>query len=309
MKIDRLISLIMVLLEHDKVSATKLAEMFDVTPRTIYRDVETLSQAGIPITAYPGVNGGISIMRQYKVDNKLFSPDDIATLLIGLGSLSSTLLPNEIVSTLAKVKGLIPEKQRKDVDLKSSQIFIDLTRWAGNKNLSPNLEKIKSALNASQCLSFNYSDSTGKRTVRTIEPYQLVLKEGHWYIQGYCTKRQDFRIFKLYRISALEVLAQVFEPRPFNSKRLDDSCWIDSRLITIKLLIDNALSEQIAERCSEENITPYDEHRLLVELAFVEDEPGYQMLLSFGERCECLEPENIRQGLIQRIERMRKVYD
>lgn len=308
MKIDRLISLIMVLLEHDKVSATRLAEMFEVTPRTIYRDVETLSRAGIPIAAYPGIHGGISIMSQYKVDKKLFNPDDIATLLIGLGSLSSTLLPNEIVGTLAKVKGLIPDKQRKDIDLKSSQIFIDLTSWAGNKNLSPNLEKIKSALNASHYLCFNYSDSSGKRTVRTIEPYQLVLKEGHWYIQGYCTKRQDFRIFKLYRISGLDVLNHTFTPRPFNSKLLNDSCWIASRIVTIKLLIDNSLREQIAERCSEENITPYDENRLLVELEFIEDEPGYQLLMSFGERCECLEPEHIRQGVIQRIERMMKIY-
>jgi predicted DNA-binding transcriptional regulator YafY len=133
----------MILLERKKISATKLAEMFEVTPRTIYRDIETLNQAGVPIITYPGINGGIGIMVEYKVDKKLFTVSDVATLLMGLGSISTTMSNDDIINTLAKVKGLVPAEHMRDIELKSNQITIDLAPWIGNKNLQPNLEKIK----------------------------------------------------------------------------------------------------------------------------------------------------------------------
>ncbi|MFZ5967324.1 MAG: helix-turn-helix transcriptional regulator [Bacillota bacterium] len=308
MKIDRLISIIMVLLERKKISATKLAEMFEVTPRTIYRDIETLSLAGIPIIAYPGVNGGIGIMEEYKIDKKLFTTSDITTLLIGLGSISSTLSSEEIVNTLAKVKGLIPTEQFRDIELKSSQITVDLTPWAGNKNLQPNLERIKKALNEGKYLSFKYSDRSNKKSHRTVEPYQLVLKTSNWYLRGYCTSKQDFRIFKLSRISALEILDETFIPREFNPKPLDGSDWIEKRIITIKLLVDESLGERMVEFCGEENVEPYGNNKLIVNFPFVEDELGYNLLLSFGNKCECLEPENVRGEIIRRIKDLLDVY-
>jgi predicted DNA-binding transcriptional regulator YafY len=115
LKIDRLISIIMILLERKKISATKLAEMFEVSTRTIYRDMETINAAGIPILTFPGINGGIGIMEEYKIDKKLFTTSDITTLLMGLGSISSTLTNDEIINTLAKVKGLVPSEQIRDI--------------------------------------------------------------------------------------------------------------------------------------------------------------------------------------------------
>lgn len=298
----------MVLLERKKISATKLAEMFEVTPRTIYRDIETISLAGIPIVTYPGANGGIGIMEEYKLDKKLFTTSDITTLLIGLGSISSTLSSEEIVNTLAKVKGLIPAEQFRDIELKSSQITIDLTPWAGNKNLQPNLEQIKRALNESKYLSFKYSDRSGKKSSRKVEPYKLVLKETNWYLQGYCISKKDFRTFKLSRISALEIMEEMFIPREFHAKPLGAVDWIKNRIITIKLLVDESLRERMAEHCGEENIEPDGNNKLIVHFPFVEDELGYNLLLSFGDKCECLEPENIRMEVIQRIKKILEVY-
>ena len=103
LKIDRLISIIMILLQRKKISATKLAEMFEVSARTIYRDIETINTAGIPIITYPGVNGGIGIMEEYKIDKKLFTTSDISALLMSLGSISRAITYDEIISTIAKV--------------------------------------------------------------------------------------------------------------------------------------------------------------------------------------------------------------
>ena len=309
MRIDRLISIIMVLLERKRISATKLAEMFEVTPRTIYRDIETIGLAGIPIITYPGINGGIGIMEEYKINKKLFTPSDITTLLRGLGSISSTLSNEEIVNTLAKVKGLIPAEQIRDIELKSSQITIDLTPWAGNKNLQPNLEEIKSSLNENRLLCFKYSDRNGKKSDRRVEPYQLVLKESNWYLLAYCTSKCEYRIFKLSRISQIEILDEVFTSREFDAKTLRTPDWVEKKLITLKLLIDESLRERMLEICGEENIELYGDNQLVVDFPFMEDDFGYNLLLSFGDKCECLEPLRVRDEIIRRIKNLSDVYN
>jgi predicted DNA-binding transcriptional regulator YafY len=309
LKIDRLISIIMVLLERKKISAAKLAEMFEVSPRTIYRDIETISSAGIPIITYPGINGGVGIMEEYKIDKKLFTTTDIEALLMGLGSISRAMINDEIVNTLAKVKGLVPDEQIGDIELKSNQITIDLTPWIGNKNMQPNLENIKKALNEKRCLSFEYSKRDGKKSNRIIEPYRLVLKESNWYLQGYCDFRKDFRTFKLSRISALEILDDTFIPREFDTKSLGAWDYIEKNIFTIKLLIHESLRDRMLEYCGEENIQSCKDNRLIVNFPFVEDELGYNLLLSFGDKCECLEPAHVREEIILRIKNLLRVYN
>jgi len=309
LKIDRLISIIMVLLERKKISAAKLAEMFDVTPRTIYRDIETINLAGIPIITYPGVNGGIGIMEEYKIDKKLFTTNDIATLLMGLGSISGAMTNKEIINTIAKIKGLISDEQVRDIELKSNQITIDLTPWIGNKNMQLNLEEIKKALNEKRLLSFEYSNNVGKKSERKVEPYRLVLKESKWYLQGYCDSRHDFRTFKLSRMSALGILEDTFISREFDAKSLGAWEYIEKNIITIKLLVHESLRERIVEHCGEVNIQSYEGNKLIVNFPFVEDESGYNLLLSFGDKCECLEPAYVREEIILKIKSLLKVYN
>lgn len=309
MKIDRLISIIMILLERKKVSATKLAEMFEVSPRTIYRDIETINLAGIPIITYPGANGGIGIMEEYKIDKKLFTTSDITTLLMGLGSISRVMNNEEIINTLAKIKGLVSDEQISDIELKSNQISIDLTPWMGNKNMEINLEKIKKALDEKKYLYFEYSDRSGKNSNRKIEPYRLVLKESYWYLQGYCSSKEDFRIFKLSRISNLEILDDTFSPRRFDAKLLGTWDYIEKKIITIKLLVHESLRERMVEHCGEDNVQLYEDNKLIVNFPFIEDEYGYNLLLGFGDKCECLEPSNVRYELIRRIKNLLRVYN
>ena len=309
LKIDRLISIIMILLERKKISATKLAEMFEVSTRTIYRDIETINLAGIPIITYPGINGGIGIMEEYKIDKKLFTTSDIAALLMSLGSISLAITNDEIISTLAKVKGLVSDEQIRDIELKSNQITIDLTPWIGNRKMQQGLEKINKALDEKRFLSFEYSDSSGKKSNREIEPYRLVLKESNWYLQGYCTFRGEFRIFKLSRISSLEVLDETFIPREFDTKPLGVWDNIEKNIIVIKLLVHESLRDRMSEHCGEESIQPYGENKLIVNFPFEENEFGYNLLLSFGDKCECLEPEHVRDEIIRRIKSLLKVYN
>jgi predicted DNA-binding transcriptional regulator YafY len=298
----------MLLLERKQISATKLAEMFEVTPRTIYRDVETISMAGIPIIAYPGVNGGISILDEYKIEKKLFTISDITALLIGLGSINATMSSEEVLNTMAKIKGLVPAEQIRYIELKTNQITVDHTPWIGNKNKNLNLEEIRTALTENRLISFNYSSQNGIKSQRKIEPYRLVLKNSNWYLQGYCITRNDFRIFKLSRISSLDLIEETFVPREFDYKVLEVSSNIEKKSIPIKLLIDESLRDMMIEFCGEENIEPCENNKFVVCFPLVEDDFSYSMILRLGDKCECLEPENVRLEVIRRVENLLNIY-
>ncbi len=308
MKIERIISIIMLLLERKVISASVLSGIFEVSRRTIYRDMETINAAGIPIVASAGSDGGFSIMEQYKIDKKLFTISDITLLLTALGSVHASLSSAELLNTMAKVKGLVPEEHIKDIELKSSQITVDYTPWFGNKNVNKNLEIIKNAIYEKRYLKYQYSDQNSKKSNRIIEPYQLVLKDSNWYLIGYCTSKQDFRIFKVLRISSLNVLEKTFETRNFSHDLLSSLESGRKKIITVKLLIDKSLYSRMLEVVDESCIEPAEEDKLLVHYPFIEDDYGYGLLLQYGDKCECLEPEYVRTEVNKRLENMICLY-
>lgn len=303
-----MISIILLLLEHKKISATKLAEMFEVTPRTIFRDIDTLNAAGVPIITYPGVNGGISIMETYKIEKKLFTISDISTLLIGLGSIHSTLSNEEILNTLLKVKGLLPAEQIKNIELKLKQISIDNTPWFSGKNLRLKIDNIRLAINENRFISFQYYDSIGKKRHIKVEPYRLVLKNSNWYLQGYCTTKKKFRIFRLPRITSFKLFNETFLPRELDYESLDISFKTNNKISEIKLLVHESILDFMIEFCGEDKIVAYGDDKFIVYFPFIEDDYWYNTLLHFGNKCECLEPENVRLEIFRRVEVLYDMY-
>ena len=221
MKIDRLVSIIMILLEKERIGAQELAELYEVSPRTIYRDIDAINMAGIPVCSVPGVGGGFEIMQKYKIDKNVFSTAELSAILMGLSNLSSMIRGDELINALTKVKSFIPADKAKDIELKANQIYIDLSPWNGNRNIQVYMEIIKTSILESKLLSFEYADRHGNKTTRTVEPYQLVLKNSHWYMQVYCLTRNDFRLFKISRISSLQMKEESFIPRDYQKPRSD----------------------------------------------------------------------------------------
>ncbi len=309
MKVDRLVSMIMILLNKGRVSAQELAAMFEVSTRTIYRDIDAINMAGIPIRAISGVGGGIEIMPDYKMDNKIFSTDDLSAILMGLSNLSNVMPDTELRNSLAKVKSFIPAEQAKAIELRANQICIDFSRWSGNGNTKPYLEQFKTALQANCLLTFHYIGHHGKETFRTIEPYQLVLKNSQWYVQGYCLTKEDFRLFRLSRILDLKRLPDTFVPRAFQKPILDFDEFLQTMQTTITLRIHQSILDRVLEVCSYEHFTPDGDAHYLVSFPFVENAYHYDMLLSFGPACECLAPPHIREALKQRIHDVMMLYE
>lgn len=308
MKIDRLVSIIMILLERKKISAPELAKMFEVNLRTIYRDIETISQAGIPIITYRGANGGIGIMEEYKIEKKLFTLSDITELLMGLKSIYSTISSQELLNTMAKLKGLVPKDEFQQVEKKTNQIKIDYTPWFDNERIQLSLKKIKVAINENRFIFFKYFDRLGQKSKRKIEPYRLVLKNSNWYIQGYCTMREDIRIFKVSNISSLKIVKETFIPRDFDYNSQDIYFRTNRETITLKLLIHESLLDTMVEFCGKDNVTYYKNNIYIAYFPFVEDDYFYNMILHFGDKCECLEPEHVKLEIIRRIEKLLSIY-
>ena len=144
MKIDRLVGIIMLLLEKERISAQELAEQFEVSPRTIYRDIDAVSMAGIPVRSAPGVGGGFEIMPQYEVDKKIFSNADLSAILMGLSGLSNMIRGN----ALAKVKCFIATERTNDIEVKANQVYIYLSYWMGNQSIQSHLEMLKTSVPA-----------------------------------------------------------------------------------------------------------------------------------------------------------------
>lgn len=309
MKIDRLVSIIMILLDKKRIGAQELADMFEVSPRTIYRDIDAINMAGIPVRSTSGVGGGFEIMQKYKIDKKVFSTTDLSALLIGLSSLSNMVRGDELVHALAKVKSFIPADRAKDIELKVNQICIDLSPWVGNRNIQPYLEIIKTALQESKLLSFEYIAHHGNKAARTVEPYQLVLKSGHWYFQGYCYKRNDFRLFRLSRISTLQMETETFTPRDYPKPRLEFADILATMQIKIKIRIHKSIMDRVLDFCSYEDFFPDGDEYYIVRFPFIENEYYYDILFSFGDKCECLEPLHIRAEMKRRIHDIAASYE
>ncbi|MGL6202670.1 MAG: helix-turn-helix transcriptional regulator [Lachnospiraceae bacterium] len=309
MKVDRLVSIIMILLDKKRIGAQELADMFEVSPRTIYRDIDTINMAGIPIRSTSGVGGGFEIMQKYKIDRTVFSTADLSALLMGLSSLSNMIRGDELVHALAKVKSFIPADRAKDVELKANQIYIDLSPWMGNRNMQPYLEIIKTALQENKLLSFEYADRYGNKTVRIAEPYQLVLKSSHWYMQGYCHKRNDFRLFRLSRISNLQIEEEFFTPRDFQKPQLDLIDILATMQIKVKIRIHKTIMDRVLDYCTYEHFSPDGDEHYIVSFPFIENEYYYNILFSFGDKCECLEPLHIRTEMKRRIHDIAAIYE
>lgn len=309
MKIDRLVSILMILLDKKRIGAQELAERFEVSPRTIYRDIDALNMAGIPIRATSGVGGGFEIMQEYKVDKKVFSTSDLSAILMGLSSLSAMAGGEEPVHALAKVRSFIPADRAKDIEVAANQIRIDFSPWMGNRNIQPYLELIKGALQEKKLLAFDYVAHHERKTARTVEPYQLVLKNGHWYLQGYCHKRNDFRLFRLSRMSNLQLKEETFAPREYQKPQLDFADIWETMHTKIKIRIHESVMDRVLDYCPLEDFSPDGREHYIVSFPFLENDYHYDILFSFGAKCECLEPSHLRTEMKRRLLEMAALYE
>lgn len=308
MKIERLIAIIMLLLEREVVPTSELAEKLEVSRRTIFRDVETLSIAGMPIMVTRGSAGGVSLMKSYKVDKKLFTPKDVQSLLASLQSYYQLLENKEIASTLIKLQSMTEDNNLLKQNIGYQNFSIDLGLSQGNRSLRTLLKVIEIAMSDKRYLLFDYIDNIGDGNSRKVEPYKVVFKESSWYLQAFSIERNDYRIFKLARMSDIRLSEETFIPRNFVPLPMDGADWMTKDAVTVTIRIDKSLKDKVIERFGQEYIIARNGNEYIAKYPIVDNEDGYKVLLKFGRKCEIIEPLNVRQNFKKYLTKILERY-
>lgn len=300
MKIDRIIGILSILLQQEKVTAPYLAEKFEVSRRTIQRDIEDICKAGIPLVTTQGVNGGISIMEGYKIERTLLTSSDMQAILAGLRSLDSISGTNRYVQLMEKLSAGASHLLAGD-----QHILIDLSVWRG-PSLTPQIETIHSAIESGRKIQFTYFSPKGE-SHRTIEPYDLLFHWTSWYVWGWCEIRQDFRLFKLNRMTGV-MTGDSFKKRSVPLPDLSQETLFP-HMYQVKALFDPACKWRLIEEYGMNSFTEQADRRLLFSYGFYDRESILCWILTFGNQVELLKPQEFREELYQFGIQLQKKYE
>ena len=300
MKIDRLIGILSVLLQKETVTAPELAELFEVSRRTINRDIETLCYAGIPIRTKQGVGGGIYIARGYRMDRTVLTSKDMQNILAGLRSLDS-------ISGSSYYGQLMEKLQTGSSEVISGKesMLIDLSSWY-KESLASKIGLIQDAIGSRNYLEFQYYAPSGEST-RTIEPYYVVFKWSNWYVWGWCKKRKDFRLFKLNRMDEVKKSAKTFEVRNVPLPDLSNEN-VFAGGIKVKALFDPEVKWRLIEEFGPDCFEETDHGKLLFKADYSDMDNLISWLMTFGDKAEVIEPEEARTRMLEIAETLKKTY-
>lgn len=306
MRIDRMLAITIFLLNRDRITAKELAEEFEVNVRTIYRDIEALQIAGIPIVSYQGNNGGYGILENYKIDKQYLSLKDISSIITALKSINNTLDDNNITVAIEKIKNLVPRNDKETIE---ETLAVDMLPWRLANKLKERLKSLNNACRSQKLVRFTYRDPSGNETMRTVEPMTLVLKGTAWYLFGYCTYRTDYRIFKLARIKNIEYTEESFVRREASYKTyFDPQPPPETAMVTLRLKFNAASRHYVEEYFEEADTTLEPNGDIIVTVTFPEDHWIISWLLSFGTMVEILEPAHYREQLLEQAHKIIEKY-
>ncbi|MGM9612440.1 MAG: helix-turn-helix transcriptional regulator [Butyricicoccus sp.] len=284
MKQSRLFRILYALLERGQVSAPQLAAQFEVSVRTIYRDIDALSAAGVPVYALPGRRGGFALLGEQVLSRSILSGDEQEHILLALKSLPPAAADSELLTKLSALFGHPP----------ADWITVDLTRWGGGDESRFSL--FKNAILTRRTLSFRYAAAGQFPRLRTVLPARLAYKGQAWYLQGWCTERNAFRTFKLSRITDVCETGESFAPLPAPPPIEPDAANCTS-LCRITLRFAPEAAFRVYDEFTHDQISPQPDGSFVVQAAFPADGwlDGY--LLSFGAAVEIISPQEVRERL------------
>ncbi|MCH1981121.1 YafY family transcriptional regulator [Ruminococcus sp. OA3] len=297
MQESRLFKILYYLLDRGKATATELAEQFEVSVRTIYRDIDVLSSAGIPVYAVQGKGGGISLLEGYVMDKTFISREEQQQLIMALQSLPAA--SQEIGGLLMKLGAMFQQNS-------PDWVQVDFSRWGSTKSDQKKFSLIKNAVLNRQCLSFHYFNSAGKGMHRKVKPARLLYKGNAWYLQAFCLLKDDYRTFKINRIDRIQLLDEYFSEAlypPHSEPQVRDLTYP-----LIRLRFDASAAYRVFDEFDMKDIEVQDSGDLIVSQCMPEDAWLYSYLLSFGGHVDILEPRRVQMRLAETAKEMYRKY-
>ena len=298
MKINRLLEIVIILLNRETVTAKELADRFGVSARTIYRDVDVLSSAGVPVYTNKGNGGGISLLEDYTLNKALLSKNESEGLLLALKAMGATSYP-EANAIIDKLGSIFKNNQAHD------WIEVDFEDWSSKINEQNKFSKIRDAIIGSQVISFDYINTGGSKSTRSAEPVKLLFFANTWYLIAYCLLRNSHRMFRLTRIKNVQITDRYFTRREIPEY---ENMVSRTPLINLRLRCDEKVLNRLFDAYDNECISKNDDCSYDLTVAIPEDEWLYGYILSFGSSAEVIEPAHIREIIKARAKEILEKY-
>lgn len=298
MKIERLIGILSVLLMQDKITAPELARRFEVSRRTINRDIESLCVAGIPIRTEQGHDGGISIMNGFTMDKTILTAPELQGILAGLKNMDSIMGTNRYTALMEKLN--VDNAQM----VNEEYFYMDLGSWRVDL-LSPLMEGLQRALKEKRLVEFTYF-APGKETHRVVEPHLLVFKWYAWYLWGYCRLRGEFRLFKLARMGSLRVLSETFTRRPGGDR---PDVLEEENQMEVTVLFAPEARWRLMEEFGDKAMELTDDGRLKLKFTWSEKVSLMSYLFGYRDQAEIVEPLSFREEFKDMLGKISRLYE
>ncbi|OZU89057.1 transcriptional regulator [Virgibacillus indicus] len=295
MRLDRLLGITIELLTKKRVTATELASRFEVSVRTIYRDIELINQAGIPVTSFSGTDGGYEIMDGFFLTKQHFSIDDFSVIYNLLKSADGAIGGQQFISLINKISSLQPSLSNAE---RQDKIIFDLSASEEEKEI---IRIIMEAIDQSKRIALTYTNATGQISERKIEPLNLLWERGIWYLDGYCLSRKDKRYFRVSRMSNLKVLEEQFYLRADYKRPV-----VREQGTNVHLRFDLSAQERVLEQFPVE-FTHHGDF-IDVKTIFYSRDYAISVILSYGKNIKIISPDDLKDDLIQTINDIQKVY-
>jgi predicted DNA-binding transcriptional regulator YafY len=299
-QISRLFQITYILLENGTTTAGELAKRFEVSARTIYRDIDALCQAGIPIYTVQGKGGGIMLMDRFVLNKSVLSEKEQNEILIALQSLSASRYP-ERDEIFSKMSALFKKSNL-------NWIEVDFSSWGSDEKQRKAFSVLKTAVIESRALTFSYFSAAGK-SERRVEPVKLLFKDKSWYLDGFCLERMAYRTFKISRMTNIEITDEScvhLEPR--DSRLVSTADPPERDWINLNLKISHEGAYRVYDDFDEKNIVKHDDQSFTVTTSMPTGEWIYSYLLSFGTVLEVIEPLDVRNEMARRLKIMSEKY-
>jgi predicted DNA-binding transcriptional regulator YafY len=308
MRLDRLLSITIMLINRRKVTAPDLSLHFGVSIRTIYRDIEAICSAGIPIVSCQGYEGGFCIMENYRITRQMLTYQEILSIITALKGINTTLKNRVLDDAIEKIGCMIPEEKEEDFKTHCEQIAFDIAPWGINKRQQEYFKLLHLGISEQKLISFTYTNNNSATTTRTIEPMTLVFKSYSWYLFGYCRTRKDFRIFKLSRMRDCLLLTERFLRKQKSFKEVLEPKTPEKEPLDFELHFSPHVKIRVEDFFEPQQIKVNRDNTLTVKFSSAEEEWIYSWLLSFGHEVELIKPKHIRDRLLETIKKIQKKY-
>ncbi|MFP4461416.1 MAG: helix-turn-helix transcriptional regulator [Thermotogota bacterium] len=300
MKTDRLVSMIFLLMKKKKVSARELADFYDCSIRTIYRDIETLENAGVPIVSYRGTEGGFELIEGYRIEKPFLSSQEASLILGLLQGIQQVVDDVEVESISTKMEG---------ADANFSNLYFDMKGWGMSEDFRDKANRVNQAITQHKAIDIEYYSSYLHCSIRKINPLKIIIKGSQWYLHAFCTRKNDYRLFKISRIKSLQTTDEVFDPSDYKLIPEQNDEWAENTETFLILKFDKKIYSSFKDFFLEENIIENTGEHFIVSVRFPIDHWVKSLILSFGEMVEVIEPAFLRKEIKEAAQKIVDKYD